>query len=299
MRRVGEDFPEWVLDRPELHEIQRRLARDSFLAEIAALRHGAQVPEDCPLQDLEYARTAARLGAPRDIITYPYRLGQQVQWQEWLDLVEEAGLERDVRRALLDRGSRFFFSYANRISEFVAEEFARERERMLRGEEERRRHAVAEILTGADVSSDALGYHLDGWHVGLVVEGPASARVISELAQVADRRPLRVSMPGQTWGWLGGASPLGDLARQALGEHRTPTDAPSRSEPTSTGSRASGVLIGRPATPCERPCGNADDPLTSTRSPWRRSPHATSRPPGSSWCANWPASQGPIRAAGA
>lgn len=226
MRQASEDQPQWVgSDRPELHETQRRLARDSFLAEIGSLRHGARIPTVCPPQDLEYARNAARLGAPREIITYPYRLGQQVQWQEWLDLVEEAALQPGVRRALLDRGSRFFFAYANRVSEFVTEEYAKERERIFRGEEERRRQIVSEVLTGEQVHAAGLGYDLEAWHVGVIVQGPEPAHAISELARIVDRRPLRVAMLNQTWGWLGGARPLGEAARRALEEYGPPVDA--------------------------------------------------------------------------
>jgi len=222
MREEATHSPEWILDRPELLQAQRRLARDSFLAEISSLRRGATVPDVCPPQDIEFARAAARLGAPRESITYAYRLGQQVQWHEWLELVEEADLEPGARRAMLDRGSRFFFAYANRVSELVTEEYAGERERMLRGEEERRRLLVSEILAGADVNVDGLDYDLDGWHVGLIVQGPESSRVTDELARIVDRRPLRAPTLNQDWGWLGATRPLDDAARRALAEYRPP-----------------------------------------------------------------------------
>ena len=154
--------------------------------------------------------------AAAELVGFPYRIVQEVLWGGWFDLVEGAELEGPVRRGLLERGSRFFFDYANRLSQFVLEEHRSERQRLVRGREERRMRVVSELLTGAEVSPEALDYDVGGWHVGAVVRGPQPQAVLDELAKLLNRRLLAVSMLDQTWAWLGARRPLDESRRQTL-----------------------------------------------------------------------------------
>ena len=210
------EVPEWMVDRPELFETQRRLARGSYMAALSSLRRGAALPDSCPADDLDYARNAARLGAAPELIAFPYRLAQQVQWEGWFRVVEGADFDAELRHTLLERGSRFFFDYANRVSRFVLDEYLAERERLLHGHAERRSQLVAELLAGGDVSGEPLGYDVDGWHVGVIIRGPQPGPVLEELAGMLDRRLLQVSVLNQTWAWLGGGKPMAEAARTRL-----------------------------------------------------------------------------------
>jgi hypothetical protein len=231
------ELPEWAPSaRPELEEPVRRLTRESIRAELAALRHG-RLPESLSEADAEFAREAARLGAPVTTLSFGFRGGHAVQWRHWFELVERSEADPGRRRELLEHGSAFFFAYADRMVQMVSDEYSRERERLLRSSEQRRVHLVRELLDGAQIDGSALDYDLAAWHVGLVAWGPGAAEAARVLASRSERRLLLVGVVEDTfWGWLGSrgdpdqrdsralahALPAG-AARLALGSaHRGP-----------------------------------------------------------------------------
>lgn len=168
MARARAELPEWLVDRMELYESIRHIARESIRAELVALAAGEHLPDECPAIDAEWARLAAQVDGPVSGVVDGYRRGHQVQWEGWFELVERAVDDADARRALLERGSRFFFAYAGRISRLAADEYTRERDRLVRGREQRRMHVVGQLLAGRDVDPVELDYHLEGHHVGVV-----------------------------------------------------------------------------------------------------------------------------------
>lgn len=216
LERARARVPEWTVDRPELDRTQRQITRDSILAELLAFRRDAKVPDVCPPADLEYARQAVELGAPLELVVLPYRIGHAVHWQAWFELVESGDHDDSTRRWLLQRGSDFFFSYADRLAGFVTSEYLREREGTLRSREQRRTRIVTEILAGGDAPTDELGYDVNASHIGVIVHGPDPPGVLRPLARSLDRRLLLVSVIDQTWAWLGGAGPLGEGGLEAL-----------------------------------------------------------------------------------
>lgn len=145
-----------------------------------------------------------------------YTIGHAVQWDAWLDLVDRHRPSAPVQRALLAAASQFFFAYADRLTQFTIDEYTAERERLLQGHEQRRVHLVREVLDGRDVDSDALGYGLDGYHVG-VVASSGTAQTLRHVAHALDRRLLLVRV-GQDrwWGWLGGDRALSPERADAL-----------------------------------------------------------------------------------
>ena len=121
-----------------------------------------------------------------------------------MDLVERHEPDPVRRRELLERGSAFFFAYADRMIRMVSDEYARERELLLRSSEQRRFHLVRELLDGAQLDSSSLGYDLSAWHVGMVVWGAHAGDTAHRLAHVHGRRFLAVGVVEDTyWGWLG------------------------------------------------------------------------------------------------
>jgi GGDEF-like domain/PucR C-terminal helix-turn-helix domain len=188
--------------RPELLEPQRRLARDSIQAEIRALREG-RLPSELAAADAELAQAAARIGAPLSTLGWGFRASHQRQWQRWFELVESREQDPGRRRQMLERGSAFFFAYADRMLQMVTAEYTRERERLLRSTEQRRFHLVRELLDGTPVDSASLGYDLGPWHVGLVVWGPAAGEAVHALAGALGRRLLLVGVVEDTyWAWI-------------------------------------------------------------------------------------------------
>jgi DNA-binding PucR family transcriptional regulator len=223
VRRASVEIPEWTIERPDLAEVIRTGARRSMGTELRALANGALPPRTCPEVDADGARYAARLGVPLHFVLQQYRLGHAIQWEAWFELVEEAEPDPDARRELLERGSRFFFDYADRMCRFATELYTDERERGLRNREQRRVHLVREVLDGRDVAPDALGYELDGTeHVGLIAWGPEAADAVREIARSLDARPLIVGAAEETWwAWLGRTAPA-DRLDLALARVRAP-----------------------------------------------------------------------------
>jgi hypothetical protein len=218
VRRALTEFPEWTLERPELMDAVRVGARLSIGTEMRALANGALPPATCPEGDADGARYAARLGVPLHQVLQQYRMGHAIQWEAWFELVDEAEPDPDARRELLERASRFFFDYADRMCRFATEHYTDERERVLRSHEQRRVHMVRELLDGRAVEPGALGYELDGVdHVGVIASGPEAAEAVRELAHGLGRHALIVGEAEETWwAWLGG--------RQAGGGREAPHD---------------------------------------------------------------------------
>jgi hypothetical protein len=208
----------WFAARPELIERNREITRSSILAEIECLRDGAVVPDEIPGVDGDLARFAAYLGSPLEFMLWGYRNGHRVQWESFLDLLDDLdpAPSPQRRRELLDAAAAFFFTYADRLSDLVTQVYTHEREQLLRGTEQRRMQAVARLLEGQDADADALGYDPTAHHIGLVLsgtDGPAAAR---SLGTLLDRRVLVLAIDdGLWWGWLGGKKALGDIAVRA------------------------------------------------------------------------------------
>ena len=205
--RLTEEEPYWGRERPELFDTYRMITRASILAELECLRDGARPPDELPEADLEFARGAARIGAQPTDLGGAYRRGHACHWEAWFALVEAEGLDPEHRRALLARGSDFFFDYATRLSHMTLERYTRERDLMLSDREQRRVHLVHELLAGNDVDPTALGYDPAGSNLAFVAWGdgaPEAARA----AGAALARPLLVVgvLEDETWGWLGGSA---------------------------------------------------------------------------------------------
>jgi hypothetical protein len=214
-----------VVDRPDAAELIRSLTARSILAELQALER-YELPEEIPAIDAEWARMAIRLGAePRGLaqMVDGYRRGHQVQWEGWFDLVEREQLDPGARRELLERGWRFFFDYAGRMSVFITDEYLRERDRLLRSREQRRVQLVRDLLEGHEVEPAELDYDLDGQHLGAIAWGRGGADALRALAQELDRRLLLVGVIEDTWwGWLGAHRMLSRAAALALDRFRPP-----------------------------------------------------------------------------
>jgi hypothetical protein len=201
--RLREELPEWSAERPELAETIQVGAEEAIGGELRALAEES-LPEICPEFDAEGARQCARLGVPLEAVLLQYRLGHAVQWDAWLDVVEGHDLPAARRRDLLERGSGFFFAYANRLTRFVVAEYGRERESLLRRSEQRRMFLVREVLAGREVDAEALGYDLSLHHVGAIAWGEAPEEAIRAASRTLGRGALVVEAgEGECWGWLG------------------------------------------------------------------------------------------------
>ena len=262
IERARADLPEWLVERPELRGPIRTITRESIRVELAAMCEGGRLPDECPAIDAEWARLAARVGGSVSGLVDGYRRGHQVQWEGWFALVDQEESDPDVRRRLLERGSRFFFDYAGRLGKLTTDEYIRERDRLLGGREQRRMHLVRELLDGRDIEASALDYALDAWHVGVIAWGPHGADAIRELAHALDRRLLQVeAIEGTWWGWLGADRPLSTAAESRLRRHR-PTAGTNLALGNESQGRGGFRATHREALGARRAARGLDEPLT-------------------------------------
>jgi hypothetical protein len=222
--RARAELSEWLVERPEVSEYVDALTRRSILAELQAFERG-RLPDRCPQVDLEGARNAAQLSTDVSALVGlvdGYRRGHLVQWEGWFALVDERVGDPAERRALLERGWRFFFDYAGLMAGFVTDEYMHERDRMLRGREQRRVSLVRELLAGANVDAGELDYDVDRQHhIAAIAWGRAAVDALRTLAHDLDRRLLLVGVIEDTWwGWLGGREPVEHEATAVRRIHR-------------------------------------------------------------------------------
>jgi DNA-binding PucR family transcriptional regulator len=143
------------------------------------------------------------MGFPLAGVLQSYRTGHAVQWEAWLEAVEGLRLPEQERLALLRRGSDFFFEYADRCAKWSERAYTEERERGLRGREQRRTQMVRDVLGGAEPDAAQLDYELDRDHLALIAWGRDPDAALDRLAGQTDARVLRVAADRETsWAWL-------------------------------------------------------------------------------------------------
>ena len=193
--------------RPETRDIAEEIARGSIGRELAALER-RELPTSCPEEDAAAAQAAVTYGAPVTVVLQNYRAGHAAIWRAWVDAVEETEPGVASRRELLDAGSDFLFDYVDRCSAWAEAEHSRERDRALRTQEQRRVQVVRDVLDGVDTDPDALGYDLDGEHLGLIAWGREPDKALREAEEKLGGDLLAIDVDARTtWGWLRDVSP--------------------------------------------------------------------------------------------
>ena len=209
---MNEPMPEWMLE-PSIREMATAHTRASIEVELNALRGGGEIPKECPPIDEEGARLGARAGSPLNLLLDGFRAGHRAQWEAWMAVAEERIEAPDRRRALLARGSDFFFDYAARLSALVTDIYMAERDAAMRGQEQRRVLVVRQILDREPVEPAALEHPVAGCHVGVVASGSAAKSAVAEaLAGLASRSLLVEVTDELAWGWITGPGAAGDAA---------------------------------------------------------------------------------------
>jgi hypothetical protein len=221
IRRMRDHYPEQAVGDPVIEQRIREFSIESMLTEYGWLREG-ELPPEAPPRDAEGARELARLGIPVDWVLTGFRVGHRCHWEAWMDLVETRVDDAAQRRELLDRGSRFFFDYVDRLTALITEEYERERQRLRRKRGSERVVLVHQFLNGAELDSEALGWPLEHHHLGLLAWAEGGDRSLRDLAALLGR-PLLIVESGvdQAWfGWASSATPLDAADRRAIESFR-------------------------------------------------------------------------------
>jgi PucR-like helix-turn-helix protein len=206
--RLKQTLPTWMVDTVFSDEEISELVRASLRAELRGFRRGI-LPDRCPGVDALGAQAAAKVGELKLLLS-GYRISQMALWEMWFDSVERSVEGAQERNELLRHGSDYFFRYAGLLSDYVTDLYQRELEQAARTGEQRRFHAIRNLLEGKSLVGSQLDVDLEQHHLGLVAWGEGGEAAARELASVLGR-PLLATGPlnDSWWGWLSGSHALG------------------------------------------------------------------------------------------
>lgn len=122
-------------------------------------------------------------------------------------IVQEGGAaslqEPWLKRLLREQAAMF-----DRFLAAVGEEHARESETFRVSSEQRKAERIGRLLAGELVDASVLGYAFEGWHLGLIAQGPEAEESTRALAASLDCRLLIARHDEETvWAWIGGRRP--------------------------------------------------------------------------------------------
>jgi diguanylate cyclase with GGDEF domain/PucR-like helix-turn-helix protein len=223
LERFAEDVPDsGVGQDPDMTTAVRLSCYGNLHAALTQLaRGGPPLPSGPPAEAIQAARTSVQADVPLDVLLQTYRVGQAVCWDAMLDAVNAMSeLDSQTRSDALRFCTQYLFAYVDAVMPFVADEYTRERDRLLRGREQRRVQLIRDLLDGGDVDAGDLGYDLNAVHRGVAAWGTGADAELARLAEALHAHPLVVAVSGQTvWGWLAGGAASDDRAlRAAIGE---------------------------------------------------------------------------------
>lgn len=196
----------------------------------------------------ELARGLAARGVDLSVLLRLYRVGQRVIWQELMRQVHEAGLDDDLRAAVLAFLWDSLSRNLERIVEDVVEAHTTEAEERLRGSFARRAETVEAILSGDDIdpatAEALLGHPLQRPQVAAVLwlpDGVEHAEATGRLERLARgvgeavgaTQVLTVQSGARTlWVWLGtGRQPRLDMVAGSPGVTAAPDIRVALGEP--------------------------------------------------------------------
>jgi hypothetical protein len=223
LERFAEDVPHsGVGEDPDMTAVVRLSCYGNLHAALRQLARGdPPLPSGPPSEAIEAARTSVQADVPLADLLQTYRVGQAICWDAMLDAIQSiAPISDQARTDALRVCTHFLFAYVDTVIPYVAEEYTRERDRRLRGHEQRRVQLIRDLLDGADADSGELGYDLNATHRAVVAWGAGADTELATLARALGSRSLVVAVSGQTvLGWFAGGAAGDDRAlRGALGD---------------------------------------------------------------------------------
>ena len=205
LARMRDEAPGFdTTSRPELADGLRGSCYSNVRLALAALGGDRQPPRNSPTEAMSVARATARADIPLEPLLHTYRIGHAVVLERFFVLVEDLGLPPAQRQAATLIGSKYLFTYVDRVVAEVSEEYTAERERVLRSSIQRRVQLVRDALAGAEIDSAELGYRLEQEHLAVIATGPGADASLRDLARRSACQLLTIAMTDDTvWGWLG------------------------------------------------------------------------------------------------
>jgi hypothetical protein len=217
-------IPELGGDDPNAVDECRASCEGNLAGAFSLLADGGDVARiTAPPAALEYARSLARRNVSLAALLRAYRLGHAMSFDRFSEALSARVGQADDLAIGVELCSSFMFTYVDRVSDEVVDEYAAERGRWVRSAAAMRAEVVRAVLDGGPVNRDSvsasLSYELRRHHVALVVwsETPLGLDGLGSLERAASaaaaalgcREPLIISEGGATlWAWAGSHEPL-------------------------------------------------------------------------------------------
>lgn len=148
-------------------------------------------------------RRVARLGLSLQTVLGRYTDGYEVLWDYLLDEIENTEIPESERAALLRSASCQLALVVGKVLPLVA---AKHIETTALGNQSRQERAgviVEALLRCAAVSTEELGYDVDGRHVAIVATGAGAETAVRRLLAIEGRSSLILPrVDGVVWAWL-------------------------------------------------------------------------------------------------
>lgn len=215
---LSSEYMRTIAADPVLTEATRRSNRVNLLHWAAAnISHPcAPVPANLSPETLDIARDLVRRGLDESAVD-AYRIGQNVAWRFWMQIVFGLTSDPEELREVLDVSARSMSSFVDSTIAGIYRQVEIEREELTRGTHAERREVVALILDGAPITrqraESRLGYRLDQSHTAAVIWGDEPDTDLADLDRATEalmesvdgRRPLSVQSSAATrWVWIPG-----------------------------------------------------------------------------------------------
>jgi hypothetical protein len=163
--------------------------------------------EEPPALALEEARMSAARGIPLASVLHGYRVTHRLLFEETLSLAAARIDDGALRAVALKETSRWLFAYVDWITPRVTAAYEGERDRLVRGGEQRRRQLVGHVLDGRPVDAAPLAYELAAAHLGVIAWGEEPDRALAAVRDTTGLSLLSVAGTETTvWAWVGGRS---------------------------------------------------------------------------------------------
>jgi hypothetical protein len=218
LERMRSELPEFRdFEGSEVFAITERVSRASRQSQAAHLARGAEVPTKCPAPDIEAVIASVQSGISGESLLHGYRIAHAVSLEAWMDCVEEAPIEDDLRRRCMSTISRFVTAYDDHVMRLVGEEFAREQAARRGSIDRQRMTLVRELLDGSRDDLDGIEYDLSAEHLGVVAWGDAAEVTLRRLSVRVGRRLLSTRVEdGLLIAWLTGNEPFAEAQRRSM-----------------------------------------------------------------------------------
>lgn len=191
---------------------------------------GCEVPPYSGSEITALTRDLVRRGLDSNALE-PYRAGQNITWQKWMEAAFAETDDPGELQELLDISAKSIFSYVDRTMMLTADRIQRDREEFKQTGAERLETVVL-VLEGEPIDTGhaavRLGYSFEGTHLAAIlwneeaIDPERLEKAANRLAEAAGAgSPLQVhATSGVLWAWVKTSRPVNEIEPGLQGEEQ-------------------------------------------------------------------------------